>query len=595
MTNLFFRGIIYKNKFKLNECQNNEKRKIMKKIFRNTVALLLIVSFALLSFSSCKNNKYPEAITGGDENNTEKVNTTTNISEYTIVRPYALKGDYIKYVKSFKDYIKTFTGIDLTIKNDFRNSSEPLDETAPEILIGETNRAATAAAKAELDNNKNKNAYIIKVEGNKIVILGKNDNATAHALKYFIINYVKPCEEGANSFSLNNGHSEIHVANTRATLMANFTQYQTITQSLIVNQNVTDAGVYEYESIIELQYNGDNNGTLLATYEHCGTARQEVKQSTDGGKTWEMLNGNIVDNLNTGYRTDMMPCLFELPADIGEYKAGTVIMGATSYNKQYDFTVSHITLFASTDCGKTWNAITNVASGGGPEKGVWEPFFIYDETTERIYCYYADDSDPVHSQTIAYRYSTDLINWSETKKAVACDDKSARPGMPSIAKMGNGEYFLTYEMHGGGFPDIQVLYKTTKDLDNWGDIAHPGTPILSSDKKGIGSAPWCSWSPAGGECGTLVVVGKHPVPFYFTDNGAPMYISHDYGKTFEAIPNPTPYQLFEGSICGYSACVFFSPSDPTMLYYVNNPMKIAGDTGSLQVAFKKIQFTGIFN
>ncbi len=561
----------------------------MKKTLKNVVLMLLIASFVLVSFASCNGNK--KTGTTGDE---EKEKTTTDISGYKIIRPDSMSNDYTKYVSSFKQYVKDFTGADLDVKNDWHNPNEALDESASEILIGATNRTATATAKAELDKNEDENAYIIRTEGNKIVILGKNDDATAHAIKYFIVNFVKPAEAGKSSFAIKDGHSEIKVANTNAKLMANFTEYEILTESFIVDQGVLGTSVYEYESIIELNYNGDKNGTLLATYEWCGSGRQQVKQSTDGGETWEMLNNNICDNLNTGYRTDMMPCLFELPADIGEYKAGTVIMGATSYNQQYDFSVTHITLFASTDCGKTWNAFVNVASGGGSGNGVWEPSFIYDETTKRLYCFYADDSDPVHSQTIAYRYSTDLVNWSETKKAVACSDTSARPGMPSVAKMGNGEYFLTYEMMGGGYPDVQVLYKKTTDLDNWGDVSDPGKKVVTSDSKGIGSAPWCAWSPAGGECGTLVVVAKHPVPFYFTDNGAPMFISHDYGETFESIPNPIPNKLFEGSISGYSPCVVFSQSDPTILYYVNNPMNVRKYDMVENVAFAKIKFTGIF-
>ena len=84
--------------------------------------------------------------------------------------------------------IKTNVGAELSVKEDWVPRNETLDESGSEILVGNTNRTASANAKAKLDESDDENAFIIEIVGNKIVILGKTDEITIHALKYFLIN-----------------------------------------------------------------------------------------------------------------------------------------------------------------------------------------------------------------------------------------------------------------------------------------------------------------------------------------------------------------------------------------------------------------------
>ena len=143
--------------------------------------------------------------------------------------------------------------------------------------------------------------------------------------------------------------------------------------------------------------------------------------------------------------------------------------------------------------------------------------------------------------------------------------------MCSIAKMGNGEYYMVYEMVGiNGNP---VYYKKTTSLDDWGDVADYGE-IVAANGETFGSAPYVAWTPAGGECGTLFVVGKYPVAGS-SNTGSDMFISTDYGKTFTAIDNPIPYTLVGDTKCGYSPSFFVSSVEGTV-YYVNNPTHGSG-------------------
>lgn len=326
-----------------------------------------------------------------------------------------------------------------------------------------------------------------------------------------------------------------------------------------------NANVSEYPTIIQLRHqkNPSDNGKLLVSFEKWGDT-YPVFESTDDAKTWQKIC-TVRDNLNEGYWNEWMPFLYELPADIGSFEKGTIILAATSVYGE-GVTDSTITLYSSTDLGRTFTAFCNVDKAGGTDWGVWEPYLIYEEETGRLFCFYSDDSDPEHSQKLVYKYTTDLVSWSEKQECVACDDPELRPGMVSVTKMGNGEYFMVYEMV--GINANPIYCKTSTSLDDWGDTSDYGR-IVSALGKTFGSSPYAAWTCAGGECGTLVVVGKHPIDGT-SKTGTDMFLSFDYGKTFVPVDNPLPYSLDPYERCSYSPSLFFS-EDGTTLYYVNNP------------------------
>ncbi|MBE6607607.1 MAG: exo-alpha-sialidase [Ruminococcaceae bacterium] len=527
-----------------------------KTIFKKITALFLLLVTVIFTLVSCKSSEEPEMITALD------------ISGYKIVKPDVTSKDITETVSNFKKLLLTFTGAELKVESDWYNPSQKLDESACEILVGNTNRTLSADVAKELEETEDENSFIIKVTDNKIAILGKNDDMTKKALKYFLVNYAKVVDNTSKTVNLTKEHCEIKTADPDSVLFSNFTEFNIELRTTVTAPSTKFAvGTYEYPTMIKLQYNGEHNGTLLSTLES-GDTGYRILKSTDDGANWEQI-ASVRDNLNKNYVTTWMPFLYELPVDIGNYKAGTIILAATSRNRSgEDFEISTITLYVSTDIGKSWKTICNVDKAGGLSWGVWEPFLIYDEGTKRLYCFYSDDSDPNHDQKLVYKYTTDLKTWSELKECVACADPALRPGMISIAKMNNGEYAMAFEMVGiSGSP---IYLKKTKDLDDWGDVADYGTPVKSTDGITFGSAPWCSWTPAGGECGTLIVVGKHPVPYEETDKGAAMLISFDYGKTYVAIDNPIPYDIYSDSRCGYSPHLSFS-EDGSVLYYMNNP------------------------
>ena len=485
-----------------------------------------------------------------------------DISDYTIIREMKASSSTVTAVKGLKQGIKDYLGVSLKIATDEIRKGEELDESKAEILIGETNRSVSAKAKKLLDGKEN--SFVIIADGNKIAIVGTSDNMTEKGVAYFYRNIVKNSEkEGV--IPIKRGYVLTETADPDSILLDNLSEMKIELSSDIYKPNYeTETTVHEYTTIIRLQHqeNEEDNGKLLASFEKWGS-RYPVYESRDDGKTWAKIC-TVVDNFNKDYWNEWMPFLYELPTDIGEFKKGTIILAATSISGGIND--STITLYSSTNLGKSFTAFCNVDKAGGLEWGVWEPYLIYDEETKRLYCFYSDDSDPEHSQKLVYKYTTDLVNWSEKFECVACEDSSLRPGMSSVVKMGNGEYFMVYEMVGvNGNP---VYYKKTTSLDNWDDISDYGE-IVAANGKTFGSSPYVAWTPAGGECGTLFVVGKHPVDGT-SRTGTDMFISTDYGKTFIAIDNPIPYTLEGYEKSGYSPSLFVSDDGKTV-YYVNNP------------------------
>jgi hypothetical protein len=130
---------------------------------------------------------------------------------------------------------------------------------------------------------------------------------------------------------------------------------------------------------------------------------------------------------------------------------------------------------------------------------------------------------------------------------------------------------MAYEIVGmAGNP---VYYKTTDDPTDWGDPADTGTKIQAG-RKTLAATPWCTWIPAGGECGTLIVTGWRMASGQ-SNTGSDIFLSFDYGKTWTTMDNYYSYQWNnDNDTWGYSASTFFSMDGET-LYYMANPK---GDT-----------------
>jgi hypothetical protein len=208
---------------------------------------------------------------------------------------------------------------------------------------------------------------------------------------------------------------------------------------------------------------------------------------------------------------------------------------------------------------KTWNHVSNVARGAGPNTTngahpIWEPFInTYDG---QVVVYYSDQRDPLHGQKLAHQTSTDLVNWGPVVNDVALANYTLRPGMTTVAEMGNGKWILTHEL--GFAPNPTAPYAVHYRIaDSPLEFQSAPEYLLQATDGTISSAgPYVVWTPAGGPNGTIVVSDStyselflntaygDPNEWVFTPTGKGI----SYTRALQVLPNESQVMIVDGGL-----------------------------------------------
>ena len=303
-----------------------------------------------------------------------------------------------------------------------------------------------------------------------------------------------------------------------------------------------------------------SNGDLLATWENYSPEPPPVYfpiyKSTNGGESWTPIS-KVQDQVN-GWGLRYQPFLYELPRAIGGYPAGTILLAGNSIPT--DLSKTQIDLYASCDKGVTWKFVSHIASGGRaiPDNGetpVWEPFIIMYKG--QIVVYYSDQRDSAHCQKLVHQVSSDLKTWEAPVDDVTYANDTARPGMPTVTHLPDGNYMMTYEYGGGpGFSNYSfpAYYRINKNPLNFNQSV--GLPIISKDGTQPISSPYVTWSPVGGKNGTIAVsTGSHSEIFVNQALGAldqwvkvPTAEKISYTRHLRVLPNPDHLLIMGGGV-----------------------------------------------
>lgn len=268
-----------------------------------------------------------------------------------------------------------------------------------------------------------------------------------------------------------------------------------------------------YPRAIELKKK--NKGKILATFERYtyGQPYFPIYESSDLGKTW--IEISKIEDKESGFGCRYQPHLYELQSKCGELEAGTVLCAGNIIPD--DFSTTSLRIYISNDSGKNWEYLSEVAQGGraevdltnGERRPVWEPFLM-DDGNGVLYCFYSDeqyDREKGYNQALLHRKSVDGgMTWMEPVIDVGFKGNILRPGMPVIAKLGNSEYIMVYEMVNQD--RVPVYFRKSKTLDDWGDMDFMGNPIISANGEYLSGTPYITWIPYGGEKGTLLATGR---------------------------------------------------------------------------------------
>jgi hypothetical protein len=116
----------------------------------------------------------------------------------------------------------------------------------------------------------------------------------------------------------------------------------------------------------------------------------------------------------------------------------------------------------------------------------------------------------------------DLVNWGEVVNDAAEANYTLRPGMTTIAKMGNGKFIFSYELAFAPEDPIEAAYAIHYRIaDSPFEFDQAEEMLLKSTDGTIASSgPQTIWTPAGGPNGTIVTSDSHRPEFF---------INHAYG------------------------------------------------------------------
>lgn len=323
----------------------------------------------------------------------------------------------------------------------------------------------------------------------------------------------------------------------------------------------------QYTRIIELQHNGEKNGTLLATYE-LGTSGLHIEKpgynihiSHDGGSTWELAT--TVREKAAAIQSEWQPFFYELTCQLGTMPEGTVILAACSIDAGHAKQTA-LRLYRSYDAGQTWEQYGTVDTSGAKD-GVYEPFLML-LPDGRLACYYTKGE--AEGQRLVMRISEDGETWGEMLDVVWLEDKTQLPGMATVAQMNDGRYIMSYEMCSSvdsncGNP---VHYRFSTDGIDWGDPKDPGTKVVTDTGVVPGSSPYIAYVPGYGENGLLLLTSCFQSPG--SSKGNVVYINDQLGdeSAWKVWFLPKKYR---GNNGGYSHATFAS-ADGRTAYFVND-------------------------
>ncbi len=351
-----------------------------------------------------------------------------------------------------------------------------------------------------------------------------------------------------------------------------------------------DPGI-NYTRVIELQHSGENNGTLIATYElatsglHIAKPGYNIHISRDGGSTWDYVT--TVREKAAAVQSEWQPFLFELPCAIGDMPEGTLILAACSVDASHARQTA-LRLYRSSDIGQTWEQYGTIATGGGEKTGVWEPFLML-LPDGRLACYYSDCTDREnHSQKLVMKISEDGVTWGDVIDIVSLEDRQLRPGMATVVQMNDGRYIMAYEMCHEADPNYgnPIYYRYSADGINWGDPKDPGLKVVTNTGAMPGSSPYLAYVPSYGENGLLLMTACFQRPGQLEDNL--LYVNDDLGDpdAWRTWTLPDSRDREKG---GYSHALFIAADEQT-LYFVNNVPDPDSEQGFTKMIFIRYRF-----
>ena len=331
-------------------------------------------------------------------------------------------------------------------------------------------------------------------------------------------------------------------------------------------------GGTRYGRLIRLQYNGGYNGNLIATFE-AWPNNYGIYRSTDDGLSWTQIVAPLLSS-TPGWKMQVEPDLFELPAATGNLPAGTILLAGNSGTNSSN---SHrMEVWCSMNQGASW--LFRGLVDQSTNQGLWEPNLALSSSGQLV-CYYSDErfQSSGYNQLLGERVSPDGgLTWGPEVYVCAIADGVKRPGMAVTTKLPNGQHVLTYEgVNFGGYS--QVYMKFSSDGTNWGSASDSGTALQTAGGAYVGGTPYVMWSPAGGSNGTLIVSGKYDINTPNADRE--FLINTNLGQgNWTMIPAAVQWQGGGNQLSGWSQGMIPTADGQGVIQMASSQITVNGNT-----------------
>jgi len=364
----------------------------------------------------------------------------------------------------------------------------------------------------------------------------------------------------------------------------------------------TPAGT-TYAKIIVLKHNGSANGTQLVTFDklvlQSGVQVYPIYRSTDNGTSWTHVTDVNPSATFPALTRTAQPFLFEVTQTTGSLTAGTILLAGMIMPT--DRSSSRLVLYKSTNQGTSWSYLSTIDAGGpavydpsptSTTSTVWEPSLAIDGYGGLV-AYFSDERQKSSNvlQAVSYRRSTDGgASWGSLVNVSAPTNKSDRPGMITVSKLGDGRYIATFEVVNRPSRTqntAPVYYKISSDGLSWGTATSIGTRIALADGRGIGSSPYVTWVPSGGPKGMVVVASKWSLTASGAiDGGQNLYVNYNLGDgPWERLPMAVTYDASDtqgGNFSGFAQGID-AGVDGRTLYQATNVENLSTSLNDIRV------------
>ena len=165
--------------------QPKEKRRPRRRLLTLTLLVTLLFASALFLFA-CRQSVGGKTH-NSDGNSEEELLSGSELSQYTIVRGDNSGNPILKQALSLRSSLRSRGDVDLPLSTDFIP-----DSGKPEILVGMTNRKASAQVALDLTESTK---FIVRSVDNKIVVLANTQKGLAEAVSFL----AAQCSKGSGT------------------------------------------------------------------------------------------------------------------------------------------------------------------------------------------------------------------------------------------------------------------------------------------------------------------------------------------------------------------------------------------------------------